>query len=189
MRAAGWDVAGLEPDPAARAFAESAGLTVSEGPLTTGLFPPESFDAVTMNHVIEHLHEPREVLREIVRVLRPGGTVWVATPNGAALGLARYERRWWPLDPPRHLVLFTPDALRHAFLEAGFAEIVRPPSALLATRWTYRVSSAFARGEADPFGFPGIPRRDLLAAVIADLRTLVRAQDGEELVLGARKAG
>ena len=189
MRAAGWEVEGIEPDPAARAFATDAGLPVQAGPLTAGPFEPASFDAVTMNHVLEHLHEPLRVLAACARILRPGGVLWIAAPNGAANGLERYQRHWFPLDPPRHLIFFTPDALRAALSAAGFDEISQPPAALLALRWTYRVSRAFEQGAEDPLTAATMPRGDALHALLADIRTLRHPGSGEELVVTARKAG
>ena len=61
---------------------------------------------MTLNHVVEHLHDPAGVLRRIAAILRPGGTLWIATPNLHALGHRRYGPDWLALDPPRHLVLF-----------------------------------------------------------------------------------
>ena len=116
-----------------------------------------------------------------------GGIVWLAAPNGGASGLRRYGRHWFPLDPPRHLVFFTPDAIRRALLEAGFAEIVQPPAALLASRWTYRVSRAFAQGVARPLEATGMQPRDRADALLADIRTLFQPRTGEELVIAARK--
>ena len=187
MRAAGWGVEGIEPDPEARAFATGAGLTVHAGPLTTHPFGAAAFDAVTMNHVLEHLHEPREVLAACARVLRPGGVLWIAAPNGAATGLGRFGRHWFPLDPPRHLVFFTPRSLRDALSQAGFVDVSQPPAALLAYRWTYRVSRAFEAGADDPLACTTTERGDAARALVADLRTLFRPGSGEELVLTARK--
>lgn len=187
MRAAGWQVDGIEPDAEARAFASEAGLAVHAGPLDRESFGEGSFDAVTLNHVLEHLHEPRAVLAACLDVLRPGGIVWLAAPNGGASGLRRYGRHWFPLDPPRHLVFFTPDAIRCALLDTGFAEILQPPAALLASRWTYCVSRAFAQGMARPLEATRMQARDRVGALLADIRTLFQPRTGEELVIAARK--
>jgi 2-polyprenyl-3-methyl-5-hydroxy-6-metoxy-1,4-benzoquinol methylase len=186
MAAAGWSVAGIEPDPAARAHAVAAGLHVEPGPAIAEAFPGELFDAITMNHVVEHLHDPVSVLTSCVAALRPGGSLWVAVPSGAADGLTRFGTHWYPLDPPRHLVLFTPKALRGAFVHAGLVDIESPPPTLLATRWTYRVSRAFARGESDPLASRFSSKGDIVAAVMADVRALARSGKGEELVVRAR---
>jgi 2-polyprenyl-3-methyl-5-hydroxy-6-metoxy-1,4-benzoquinol methylase len=185
MRAAGWSVVGIEPDPAARSHAVAAGLDVRPGPGLTEAFPGERFDAITMNHVVEHLHDPLAVLRSCAQALNRGGALWVAVPSGAAEGLDRFGAHWYPLDPPRHLVLFTPKALHEAFTDAGLVDVTSPPPTLLATRWTYGASRAFERGDANPLATRGLSVADGCAAILADVRALARSGKGEELVMRA----
>jgi SAM-dependent methyltransferase len=120
MRALGWDVAGVEPDPKSAAEAVAAGLKVRQGLLEPGTQPGNYFDAVTLNHVIEHLHDPVKTLSLSRQALKPGGVIYLATPNFAAGGHRLFGADWFPLDPPRHLVLFTPQSLRRALERAGF---------------------------------------------------------------------
>jgi 2-polyprenyl-3-methyl-5-hydroxy-6-metoxy-1,4-benzoquinol methylase len=119
----GWRAVGLETDSQACAIASACGLDVVEGAVPNTGLPCNSFDIVTLNHVIEHVHNPRAVLRELLRLMKPNGRVFLTTPNWRSYGSALFGRFWYALDPPRHLVLFTPDALVRAALEAGF---VRP---------------------------------------------------------------
>ena len=186
MRAAGWSVAGIEPDAQARSHAVGAGLDVREGPSVAEAFPGEQFDAITLNHVLEHLYDPLAVLKACAQAVLPGGTVWVAVPSATGSGLGRFGIYWYQLDPPRHIVLFTVGALRALFVEAGLEHIVTPPPTLLATRWTYRASRAWERREEDPLAAPLASPMDTTAALAADLRTLVQARYGEELVMRAR---
>jgi 2-polyprenyl-3-methyl-5-hydroxy-6-metoxy-1,4-benzoquinol methylase len=186
MRAAGWSVSGIEPDPEARSHAVAAGLHVQPGPAIAEAFPGELFDAITLNHVVEHLHDPIAVLKSCAQALRAGGSLWVAVPSGAAKGLNRFGVHWYPLDPPRHLVLFTPKALRAALAQAGLLHIESPPPTLLATRWTYRVSRAFEQGNAEPLAERFSSAGDVLAAVAADVSALARSGKGEELVMRGR---
>jgi SAM-dependent methyltransferase len=186
MRSAGWSVAGIEPDPDARRHAVGAGLDVRPGPAVDDAFPGERFDAITLNHVLEHLHHPLAVLAGCAQALVPGGTLWVAVPSGAAAGLARYGVHWYALDPPRHIVHFTPGALRAAFARAGLVGAVSPPATLLATQLNYRASRAFENGAEDPVATGFSTASDVVAAVAADVRTLARPARGEELVMRAR---
>jgi SAM-dependent methyltransferase len=186
MRAAGWSVAGIEPDPDARLHAVAAGLDVREGPSVAEAFGGERFDAITFNHVLEHLHHPGATLQAARQALVPGGSLWAAVPSGSAAGLARYGPHWYALDPPKHIVLFTPRALRAAFARAGLGDISSPPPTLLATQLNYRASRAFARGEIDPGAARFANASDVVAAVAADLGTLARSGHGEELVVRAR---
>ena len=120
MCQAGWHVKGIEPDPSAAAVARANGVSVVNEPFEETSLPRQSFDAVTMNHVIEHFHDPIEALRIAHRLLKPGGILWIATPNLASRGHALFGRDWIGLDPPRHLVLFTRSSLARAASATGF---------------------------------------------------------------------
>ncbi len=121
MRSLGWNVAGLESDPVAVQQArERNRLTVAEGSIEDGSFPPSSFDAVTMSHVIEHLWEPAQDLRMVRGWLRPGGVLVIRTPNLDSLGHRVFQAAWMPLEPPRHIHLFTPQTLRREVECSGF---------------------------------------------------------------------
>jgi 2-polyprenyl-3-methyl-5-hydroxy-6-metoxy-1,4-benzoquinol methylase len=121
MRALGWDAEGLEPDPAAAERARAAGVPVTTASLEEAGFGPGSFEAITMSHVIEHLHDPPTALERCRLLLRPGGTLWLATPNLAGYGHSTFGCDWIGLDPPRHLVVFTRASLVAAAERAGFA--------------------------------------------------------------------
>jgi 2-polyprenyl-3-methyl-5-hydroxy-6-metoxy-1,4-benzoquinol methylase len=63
LRSVGWEVSGIDPDPKSAARAREAGLDVRTGLLEPEAWPAGHFDAVLMNHVIEHLHDPLGILR------------------------------------------------------------------------------------------------------------------------------
>jgi 2-polyprenyl-3-methyl-5-hydroxy-6-metoxy-1,4-benzoquinol methylase len=148
LRSVGWEVSGVEPDPKSAAQAREAGLDVRPGLLESGAWPAGHFDAITMNHVIEHLHDPLHVLRICAQVLKPGGLISIATPNLASRGHQIFRRDWLHLEAPRHLVLFTPHSLRKALEASGF----KPEPALRlepAARETF-VRSLQVRHGGDP---------------------------------------
>lgn len=119
----GWNAEGLDPDAQAVATALQQGLRVRQGGVELLDEERERYDVVTLSHVIEHVHDPVGLLERIHRLLKPGGILWLETPNLASLGHRRFGRDWRGLEPPRHLVLFTPASLRHALRAAGFARI------------------------------------------------------------------
>jgi ubiquinone/menaquinone biosynthesis C-methylase UbiE len=81
--------------------------------------PSDEFDTVILWHVLEHITDPENLLREVTRILRPGGTLLVAVPNFASVE-ARWARdKWFHLDVPRHLNHFTPGVLRALLRESG----------------------------------------------------------------------
>jgi len=120
MRSLGWAAEGVDFDPRAVERARSRGLNVALGGLREQRFPDESYDAVTMSHSIEHVHDPVGWLVEIRRVLKPGGRLVLATPNTRSLFHRRFGEHWFALDPPRHLHLFNRAALDRALRRAGF---------------------------------------------------------------------
>lgn len=120
MRDAGWHVQGLEPDAAAAAVAERAGLAVERSVLAATRLPADHFDAVTASHVIEHLADPLAALKTCQSLLRPDGVLSLTTPNLASRRHSERGRDWDGLDAPRHLVLFTPESLARAVEAAGF---------------------------------------------------------------------
>lgn len=185
MLAAGWDVVGIEPDPQAASTARRVGAPVIEARLVDAELPGESFDLVTLNHVLEHMHDPLTELTACRLALRPSGLLWIATPNLSSAGHARFGRSWLGLDPPRHLVLFTPSALVNALGTAGF-EIVREPLFRVAPHY-FRSSFAIARG-ADPMhDSRRLPRILALRARLADVRATLQHAVAEEIVVLARK--
>lgn len=119
-RDAGWRVAGADPDSIAVAAALKRGLDVRQGGIETFSDMPEHFDVITMNHVIEHVHDPRTTLQMVYQLLKPGGVLWLSTPNIQSLGHMHYGRNWFPLDPPRHLVLFNWSSMLSMLRESGF---------------------------------------------------------------------
>jgi len=116
----GWRVEGQEVDPKAVAAATARGLRVRQGRLEDCHFAENSFDAVTSSHVLEHVHEPEAMLRTMHRLLKPGGTLVAVTPNARSANLPRFGGSWLNLDPPRHLMLFSPEALAELAGRAGF---------------------------------------------------------------------
>lgn len=123
MKARGWRVEGLDLDGAAVANANSQGLSVHCGTVHDRSYPEAHFDAVTLNQVIEHVPDPVAVLSECRRILKPGGHLILYTPNSRSLGHRVFGRHWRGLEPPRHLHLFGPRSMQHAFSTAGFHKL------------------------------------------------------------------
>jgi 2-polyprenyl-3-methyl-5-hydroxy-6-metoxy-1,4-benzoquinol methylase len=117
----GWAAEGVDFDPDAVDSARGRGLNVRQGTLGEAGYPEGRFHAVVMSHVIEHLPDPRELLRECRRILAPDGTLVVITPNARSWGHALFGPHWFSLEPPRHTMVFGPDNLRRLVEEEGFA--------------------------------------------------------------------
>jgi 2-polyprenyl-3-methyl-5-hydroxy-6-metoxy-1,4-benzoquinol methylase len=116
-----FDVHGVEPSAwAARIARDRFGLEVHEGPLETFPAVPSPFDAVAQIDVIEHVVDPRATLALSASLLRPGGIVYLVTPDIASLSARALGSRWWGLRPA-HLTYFSPDTLGRLLDETGFS--------------------------------------------------------------------
>jgi 2-polyprenyl-3-methyl-5-hydroxy-6-metoxy-1,4-benzoquinol methylase len=121
MRGFGHAVVGVDFDPVAVAAVRSAGIECHTPSEAERLGWSDAFDAVTLAHVIEHVHEPAALLAQLARMLRPGGTLFVETPNAEAAGLDLFGAYWRGLEAPRHLAIPSPDALDRMLAATGFA--------------------------------------------------------------------
>lgn len=112
MRKAGWQVRGVERDFDAAMFAiRELKLNVVAGTLETLPAAQDSFDVVTMWHVLEHLYHPHRTLIAIRDLLKPGGLLVIAVPNAESFDARCYRRNWIAYDAPRHLQHFSFAAL------------------------------------------------------------------------------
>lgn len=122
-RDAGWDVVGVDPDPNAVATAQEQGLDVYTGfvnVLDGGIDP---FDIITLSQVIEHIHEPMELLSSVHEMLKPNGILYIDTPNIQSLGARLFGINWRGIESPRHLVLFSITGLILLLERCGFTDI------------------------------------------------------------------
>ncbi len=120
MAALGWEVTGLEVDEVSADNCRKIGFKVISGTLETCNLKDESFNAITLRSVIEHLHDPILAIRECYRLLKRDGLLYIETPNGASVGHALLGRWWYPLQPPYHLVLLNPKSLISVAERTGF---------------------------------------------------------------------
>ncbi|MGH8655596.1 MAG: class I SAM-dependent methyltransferase [Gammaproteobacteria bacterium] len=120
MRGRGWQVEGVDTDPAAVRIARARSLEVHHGTLEERRFPTSSFDAIVMGHVIEHVSDPLSLMRECRRLIKPQGKLVIITPNSDSWGHKLYKQYWRGLEPPRHLYIFNCRALRILAEKAEF---------------------------------------------------------------------
>lgn len=121
MQQRGWIVDGIDFDEKAiRAAKEKYGLSLRHGDLRQAELSEQSFDAVTMSHVIEHLVDPVDLLTEIRRISKKGGHLIITTPNIESVGHGMFGPCWFGVDAPRHLNLFSSKTLSEVARRSGF---------------------------------------------------------------------
>jgi SAM-dependent methyltransferase len=106
-------------ESAVQAAKAGYGLDVFHGPLEKAGFPDDYFDAITAWWYLEHVPHPAAALREMARILKPGGICVFGVPNARSFAARAFRGRWYHLDCPRHLSLFTPRSLRILLPHAG----------------------------------------------------------------------
>lgn len=99
----GWDVTGLEIDPNAVKAARESGLNVIQGDFRQLEQLEDKFDCIICSHVVEHVHEPTELLTLITKALKPQGTFILSLPNATSHVRESFGENWRGLEAPRHL--------------------------------------------------------------------------------------
>ncbi|MBV9122862.1 MAG: class I SAM-dependent methyltransferase [Planctomycetes bacterium] len=120
LQAGGWRVSGVEPNPQAARLALQFGLDVRVSSLEDSRLPPASFDAVYLSYVIEHLLDPRAMLAELWRILKPGGRLLLTTHNVESLWRYVFGPYWINWHTPFHLYHFSVRSLGRLAEESGF---------------------------------------------------------------------
>jgi 2-polyprenyl-3-methyl-5-hydroxy-6-metoxy-1,4-benzoquinol methylase len=121
-RERGWEVHGTEYDPVMVESCTARGFNMRQGPLDPAHYEPGSFDVVTSFEVLEHLVSPQQELSYFHQLLRPGGALYLTTPNFNALSRRISGGAWTIVNYPEHLNYYTPSTIRRALNAAGFRE-------------------------------------------------------------------
>jgi len=123
-RLQGYDVQGLELNAKAVAFCASKGLKVNNCSLASCGLSDNTFEVVVMSHVLEHIHDFNSLLREVSRILKPGGTLMLSQPYHRGWLPVLLRRHWYGWVPDDHIWHFTPETLspvlaRHGLMTSG----------------------------------------------------------------------
>lgn len=119
MKKQGWQITGLEPDAGAKAVAKQLyGLELSDIKQLYQL-PAASFDAITLWHVLEHVHELNAYVQQLKLLLKPNGKIFIAVPNYTSTDAAIYKEHWAAYDVPRHLYHFSPRSMQKLMAKHG----------------------------------------------------------------------
>jgi 2-polyprenyl-3-methyl-5-hydroxy-6-metoxy-1,4-benzoquinol methylase len=111
MHQSGWEITGLEPDERARKKAIELYNLNLDSPEKLFSLPVKSFDAITMWHVLEHVHDLHNYIERVKELLKPGGKLFIAVPNYTCDDENFYKEFWAAYDVPRHLYHFSPASM------------------------------------------------------------------------------
>ena len=122
-KAQGWRVQGVDLSAWAKKTAgERFGIDVFQGTLAEAHFPEKSFDAVIMNDFIEHLEDPKAALREVRRILKNDGVLYISTPDIESAMSRALGAKWWGINK-YHLFYFSSKTLEKMLFEAGLKAV------------------------------------------------------------------
>jgi len=110
----GWKTIGIEPSEKAKTIAERKGVELKSN---LSDFADHSFNVITMWHVLEHVPNLENQIKELKRLLRPNGTILIAVPNFKSFDAKYYKEFWAAYDVPRHLWHFSKTAIEKLFAQ------------------------------------------------------------------------
>ena len=107
-----WEILGIEPNDKAKGIALGKGIKFGD---TIEKLESNSFDVITMWHVLEHVPDVEHQVAELKRLLKPSGTIVIAVPNFKSYDAKYYKEFWAAYDVPRHLWHFSKTAIERLF--------------------------------------------------------------------------
>ena len=120
MQQTGWKVTGLEPDKTARDVAFTKHQLSLDTPEKLFEFEEGTFDAITMWHVLEHVHNLDGYFNAFKKILTKEGKLFIAVPNYTSFDAQHYQEYWAAYDVPRHLYHFSPLSIEKLAKKYGF---------------------------------------------------------------------
>jgi len=130
----GWkNVYGVELSEFAAKESQNRGLNIKTGTLREAKYPSNYFDVVTLQDVIEHVKDPTLEMKEIYRILKPGGYVFLVTPDIGGLWFKLLGSLWYHFKPGEHIMYFSQSTLGRIMKDSYFKNV--------ETRRTYHVMS------------------------------------------------
>jgi glycosyltransferase involved in cell wall biosynthesis/2-polyprenyl-3-methyl-5-hydroxy-6-metoxy-1,4-benzoquinol methylase len=121
----GWQVTGIDYSAAAceRARRRLKTGEVRQGELSGAVLPDNQFDLCVVSDVLDHVRSPLAFLAEVHRVLKPGGTLFIATPAIDSWSAKVMRQRWMEFKS-EHLTYFDRQTIQTALIKSGFHEII-----------------------------------------------------------------
>ena len=120
---AGWEVKGVEVNEKAKALAREKGIKIENN---IEAYAGNQFDVITLWHVLEHLPNLEQSIKNIESLVKPGGILIVAVPNFKSYDAKYYKNYWAAYDAPRHLWHFSSNSIPILFSESMRLQKIKP---------------------------------------------------------------
>lgn len=164
MKQAGWECTGLEPDETAR---NKASELYNIQPMPSEeiyALHEKSFDAITMWHVLEHVHDLHEYVAQLCNLLTPSGKLFIAVPNYTSYDAQHYGADWAAYDVPRHLYHFSPESMNELMKQHGLI-IKKTKPMWFDSFYVSMLSEKYISGKGNIF-------RAFFSGLISNLKTI-----------------
>jgi 2-polyprenyl-3-methyl-5-hydroxy-6-metoxy-1,4-benzoquinol methylase len=123
LSASGWHCEGVEVSDLAARRLRQEGFVVHIGTLELLAADLGLHDVVVMSETIEHVRDPRGLMEAAVRVIRPGGALYLTTPHIDSLSRRLLGARWRPIEVPEHLFYFETRSMRSLLRAVGLRPV------------------------------------------------------------------
>ena len=156
LRAMGADGYGIEVDPNVKEIAERLDLKIQIGSFAEVPWPGIKFDLISLNQVIEHIPDPKRLLRMLKPCLKEGGVVVLSFPNLASLYRRLCGRSWINWHVPYHIHHFSRNAFSRLCKQEGWSVVAW--KTVTPNLWTLMqlraLTSRPERGKPSPLWIP-----------------------------------
>jgi len=149
-QANGWQITGIEPNANARVIANKKTNNSVFDTSELQHLQPNSFDVITLWHVLEHLPNLKEQIRQLKALLKPNGRLVVAVPNYKSYDASHYKSYWAAYDVPRHLWHFSPKGIQNVFSKFNMHVLSQQPMTFDAY-YVSLLSEKYKTGLMNPF--------------------------------------
>jgi len=164
MKNANWNCTGIEPDKTAREKAlQLYNLNLKKAE-NIYLLSSQSFDAITLWHVLEHVHELHKYIQQLKNLLSPHGKLFIAVPNYTSGDEKIYKQYWAAYDVPRHLYHFSPQSMK-VLLNAHGLKIEKMKPMWYDSVYVSMLSEKYKTGNSRPI-------RALINGTVSNIETV-----------------
>ena len=174
MKEHGWDVTGIEPSGEARKFCKDQFGLETKDEKTLFTLAEDSFDVITMWHVLEHVEDMDDYMIKIRSILKRDGILLIALPNLNSLDAAIYKEKWAAYDVPRHLWHFSPFSFQKFAAKNQF-QLLKMKSMPLDAGYVSLLSEKYRN---KPLGF----LRGAIIGVLSLIRGLINVKKSSSII-------
>ncbi len=138
-----WDCYGIDINKSVEEDCKRIGIKFFAATLEEAKFKNDFFDVIVMNDLIEHVHDPRGLINQVHKILKPDGLIFIVTPDIGSITARLLSKRWHHLKPNEHITYFSKPTMRRLLEGQGFSIITMKH----VSRWR-KISTVITKSES-----------------------------------------